>query len=355
MYGSPAPSTSGGHRDQVRSVEVRVGERDYTLPQTAIEQVTVFLPAQVLYRMREVCLAFRNVANDTLRQRTVTLASLPTATGTVDTATANVILGPTAVAAFNALLPEQKVETLRTLVQIFPHARIDLSGADVNAAFVDGRTPLHVAVRENQARVVTVLFANGANPNALEAHGFSPLHEAIDKNNAAMVRTLLRHGVDRNFATGDARTPRMLAEERGSVEMINLLVTPEERQDAYSRSLCGLATCFGLSQLRSITLMQQLLHAGGDVNFHYPLIGATPLHMAAMRGNVQVLQWLIERGADVNAVDGRGVSVLAEAASVGHVDTVRLLLAHGAIVTDDIMRLPLNDEMRRLLQAHRRR
>ncbi len=56
------------------------------------------------------------------------------------------------------------------------------------------------------------------------------------------------------------------------------------------------------------------------------------LHEAARRGRVRTVKRLLERGADVNAKDERGVTPLLEAASHGRRKVVPLLLEHGANV-----------------------
>ncbi|KAJ4854858.1 ankyrin repeats (many copies) domain-containing protein [Trichoderma breve] len=82
-----------------------------------------------------------------------------------------------------------------------------------------------------------------------------------------------------------------------------------------------------------------LLDAGADIHMRNAK-GKTPLHMA-LQGDGEYLgpfNWdaakiLIERGADVNAVDSQGQSCLACAQH--NVDMVNLLVKHGAIVTLD--------------------
>lgn len=82
-----------------------------------------------------------------------------------------------------------------------------------------------------------------------------------------------------------------------------------------------------------------LIKAGADVNVRNYL-GLTPLHVA-LKGdgnwpgsfNKDAARILVEAGADVDAVDGKGMSCLACA---GHdIDMIRLLTQHGATVKAD--------------------
>lgn len=69
---------------------------------------------------------------------------------------------------------------------------------------------------------------------------------------------------------------------------------------------------------------------GGDYNETVPFAFVTPLGTAASRGNLGVVQVLLENGANPDAADPTGFTPLAHAASQGHADVVRALLAAGA-------------------------
>jgi ankyrin repeat protein len=76
-----------------------------------------------------------------------------------------------------------------------------------------------------------------------------------------------------------------------------------------------------------LTLVKEL---GADVN-KANHGGSTPLHVAAERGNLDVVRALVKQlGADVNTSDKRGRTVLMSA-SIGQQDEViRWLIKHGA-------------------------
>lgn len=59
-------------------------------------------------------------------------------------------------------------------------------------------------------------------------------------------------------------------------------------------------------------------------------VEAGPLHDAARKGDIEVVQRLIIRGADVDEKDEKGGTPLHEAAKEGHRDVVRLLIAESA-------------------------
>ncbi len=58
--------------------------------------------------------------------------------------------------------------------------------------------------------------------------------------------------------------------------------------------------------------------------------GVSLLYLAAAKGDLAILQLLIEHGAEVDQTSDAGNSPLMVAAANGHVETIKLLLEHGA-------------------------
>ncbi|GIL72919.1 hypothetical protein Vretimale_4568 [Volvox reticuliferus] len=61
----------------------------------------------------------------------------------------------------------------------------------------------------------------------------------------------------------------------------------------------------------------------------------TPLHVAAAEGAYSVVEWLVQEGADVNAIDRHGRTPLEEAARNDHGEVVRLLIQFGGNVFEE--------------------
>ena len=56
----------------------------------------------------------------------------------------------------------------------------------------------------------------------------------------------------------------------------------------------------------------------------------TPLHLAVLHGQQDIVVFLLDKGAKVNSKTSDGVTPLHEAAQTGNLEVVKVLLAHGA-------------------------
>jgi len=88
------------------------------------------------------------------------------------------------------------------LTQTYEKERMELiyflakQKANLNAIDLDGETPLHNAVYENNLHIVQLLLELGANPNCQNTVNFTPLHIATANRSTEMVNLLLAYGAD---------------------------------------------------------------------------------------------------------------------------------------------------------------
>jgi len=186
------------------------------------------------------------------------------------------------------------------------------NGADVNTFASEG-TPLHSAAVRGYKAIVELLLAHKANPNALDPNNASPLHAAVKKGFQSVAEALLEAGADVNVVseildvTGnpdhyshDVGTPLHIAVYTGNKPLTELILA--RRPDVNLRNQ------FGEMPLHlvwnSVELATLLVAAKADVNARVQEqgndLGKTPLCVAVIGGNADMVEFLLKSGADPN-------------------------------------------------------
>ncbi|WP_448218487.1 ankyrin repeat domain-containing protein [Endozoicomonas sp. 2B-B] len=202
------------------------------------------------------------------------------------------------------------------------------AGAEVNTARTeDGATALMVAAQRGRTNCVKLLLKARANVNARNVTGATPLYFAAEKGRTGCVKLLLNAGADRNIPkTSDGATPLSIAVSRSYVECVELLIKDETDLNTRFRdgnTLLLIAACKGTMEL--------LIKNGADLNAARTSDGATPLFIAALKGNTDCVETLINGGANVNAArTSDGATPLFIAALKGNTNCVETLINAGA-------------------------
>jgi ankyrin repeat protein len=136
------------------------------------------------------------------------------------------------------------------------------------------------------------------------------------------VQTLLNRGASVTARSKAKETPLLLAARRGSLETVHLLL--ERGADPNARDHFGVTALWWVAardgtMLNRVALAEVLLQHRADANVHGSINGgATVLHWAAAKGVPGLARTLIQHGADVNAQDQWGGSVLQSAQRAAH-------------------------------------
>src|SRR5262249_46985771 len=192
------------------------------------------------------------------------------------------------------------------------------AGAKVNAANDLGATPLWTACQNGSEAMVRRLLAAGANPNAKLLLGETLLMVVSRVGNPAVAEQLLAKGADPNVRAARGQTALMWAVAQKHPEVVKVLLAHgadlHARSDAWS------------------DVMAVSPHGDLGYNRAIPYGNDTPLLFAARVGDLDSAKLLIAAGANVNDMDAWGISATVLAAHSGFASFVEFLLDKGADV-----------------------
>ena len=167
----------------------------------------------------------------------------------------------------------------------------------------------------------------------LPAFRTSLLHIAADSNLLSVIQEMLKHGVDIDEKDSDGKTALDYAYRRRHHALAGVLLEAgaafDDKTTKSSTPLERASSGQGYEPL-----VKFLLEHGADVNAMSDSGGA--LQCAAKSGNISIVQLLLDSGADVNAKGGYYGTAIQAAAAHSHYDTVQLLLDYGAATNTEV-------------------
>lgn len=162
-----------------------------------------------------------------------------------------------------------------------------------NAAWAAPVDDLRKAVEFDDANTAQKLLARGVDPNLVDAKGNPMLVVALREKSLKVAAVLIRaKNIDFDKANAAGETPLMMASLQNEFDMVKLMVDQMEV----------------------------------EIN----KTGWTPLHYAATNGNNEIVKYLVDHAAYIDAESPNGSTPLMMAARGGHIETVKLLLDEGA-------------------------
>ena len=131
---------------------------------------------------------------------------------------------------------------------------------------------------------------------------WTPLMRAAYDNDISLAQTLIENGADVDYVDETSLkygfTALILAVGKGHTEMVDLLIASgaDLNLNHPLRTACrGLVTTYNTDIVRSLIDAGADVNNGGDINY-------TPLMVAAGTANVEAVELLIQKGANVRAV-----------------------------------------------------
>lgn len=208
-------------------------------------------------------------------------------------------------------------------------------GANVNNQSFYGETPLINAVRSMQAPVVTYLLSKGALANqASDYYRETPLSISIQNGDLASATALLNAGANINAKDRYQRTPFLSAVISGQVSLARLLA--QRGADLQAKDNRGREALHYAAENRSPEMMNYLLSLRPANLSPVDEYNYTPAQLAIYSGRTAQLNSLLGAGVSANERIGNSQdpSLLVLAIDRRSVDMVQALIQAGANIQD---------------------
>ena len=218
-------------------------------------------------------------------------------------------------------------ETLKTLID---------HGADVNATTKDGKTALLIACMKRNEHAINVFLNADANPSTADATGDTCLHYAVSGScSIETLRAIIHHGADVNAINKDCQTVLMIACLMRNVDTINVLLNASAnprsvdttgdtclhcafREYGWKKTPRAITDCDSDEKEDPINVFQM----------HYEVAG--PKRFFRNECHKEVVQAIINKGADVNASNKQNKTALMMACLERNIGAINVLLNAGA-------------------------
>jgi len=200
------------------------------------------------------------------------------------------------------------------------------NGIDLHVKDLRNLTPVWFSVSGGRPAMLKKLIALGADLKIQNQAGDNLLFRAINGGNLEIIGILLDNGFTVDMKTSWGATPAVYAARTGNVDVIKFLASRGADLKAKNGDFTLLHDAAFSERTEAI---EYLLDQGLNIEARGQEIG-TPLLLAVDFGNIPGALALVRRGADVNAADKNGITVLRHAVMKGANELVALALAKKA-------------------------
>ena len=229
-------------------------------------------------------------------------------------------------------------------------------GADANIASADGNSPMHRAVSNGFFDIAKRLVEKGSDVNLQNKEGITPLFLGVKNKHEQLIKLLIENEADVSIGYKENSTERFYlvhVKEKGRAAWHYVLVKKHllglflkrvkggrvnvaefgdilqsgwgkdppkgttnkilKKYDFQFKKIPGVTLLHIASeQINESEIIDLLVKSGANVNAR-DAEGFTPLHMAAIHGNLKIVKKLVDLEADVNIIttDGKNAAELA--------------------------------------------
>ena len=180
-------------------------------------------------------------------------------------------------------------------------------GKSIESRDQKGRTALIAASQHGHAEIVNLLLDKGALINARATSGSTAFQYAAQNHHIDSLKLLHTRGADVNTINRNGFSPLGVAIVNRDEQVVRLLLDYGADPNV---KLAGSPLIIEALRNDSAEILQMLIEKGADVNATREEYGDTPLMYAVAPQQMEAIKLLLSRGADIRAKDFSGKNVL---------------------------------------------
>eukprot|EP01006_Ploeotia_vitrea_P010110 TRINITY_DN2592_c0_g1_i1.p1 TRINITY_DN2592_c0_g1~~TRINITY_DN2592_c0_g1_i1.p1 ORF type:complete len:580 (-),score=92.31 TRINITY_DN2592_c0_g1_i1:37-1776(-) len=194
---------------------------------------------------------------------------------------------------------------------------------EVRALIEKGADPNY---RKAGAAQIVVKLGGQKQGNSTELCSVSMVDLAVEAGDSATLLALIQAGADVNKPDEGGGTPLMLACQRTGPDAEELVTTLLVGGcDVNAQDEGGGTALIRAAEAGNLKVARLLVAAGADVNHRGVFVGGTPLYWATTACDVELIQFLLENGADKSVATNDGTTPLQVAEQLGFASIVKAL------------------------------
>ncbi|MEA1854033.1 ankyrin repeat domain-containing protein [Cytobacillus sp. OWB-43] len=184
------------------------------------------------------------------------------------------------------------------------------------------------AARDGDKDHLLTLLNIGANINALDDEGNTAVMAATQQNQVEIVQVLIAHGADINIRNKRLDNVLLYAGAEGLLEIVQLAIQAEADTTITNR-YGGIAIIPACERGHIEVVKELLTHSDTDVNhinnLHWTALLEAIILSDGGKTHQEIVQLLIDHGADITITDKDGVTPLQHARDRGYREMIEIM------------------------------
>lgn len=185
------------------------------------------------------------------------------------------------------------------------------------------------AIDDGNLKLVKYFIENGVDVNQLTRRGWSPLMVAASENHSTIASVLLENGAQVNFMNSQGWTALSEAADEGAYDTAKILIAAGAKTNI-SNNEEGISPLAVAASEGYLNIIELLLESGANLSSSD---NYQPLHVAAEEGHLDIVKFFISKGVDVDQRDFHQRTALSYAAEERQTIIAQFLIENGADIS----------------------